>query len=161
MSNYTNSTIGGVNASLAFGIPMIIVAFCSVTICIVIIVLILKKGGSNFFQLKIVDRVAFYSVAYDLLFYTAQVAHGVHRAIANVIPDGIACSVQALFLLEFAFCQTLMSVVTAIFVFVLILKSYQIKFGSYDWKMHVPVIGIPLCILVTAACLNQLHSNRT
>jgi hypothetical protein len=39
---------------------------------------------------------------------------------------------QALFLLEFAFCQTLMSVVTAIFVFVLILKSYQIKFGSYD-----------------------------
>jgi hypothetical protein len=103
MSNYTNSTIGGVNASLAFGIPMIIVAFCSVTICIVIIVLILKKGGSNFFQLKIVDRVAFYSVAYDLLFYTAQVAHGVHRAIANVIPDGIACSVQALFLLEFAF----------------------------------------------------------
>lgn len=160
MSNSTNSSTT-TSASLAFGIPMVIVALCSVVICIIIIVLILKKSAGNFFQLKIVDRVAFYTVTYDLLFYAAQVTHGVHRALANGIPEGIQCSLQAIFLLEFAYSQTFLSIITAIFVFMLILKGRQISFGKYDWRVQLPVIGIPLAILITAAGFGQLRSNRT
>ena len=161
MSNATNFTTELPNASLAFGIPMAIVAVVSVIICIIIIVLILKRSAGNFFKLKIVDRVAFYTVTYDLLFYAEQVAHGIHRAVANGIPEGVQCSIHAVLLLEFAYAQTIMSVVTAIFVFVLIIQSRQISFGKYDWKMQLPVVGFPLAILIAAACFGQLRSNRT
>jgi ABC-type spermidine/putrescine transport system permease subunit II len=55
--------------------------------------------------------------------------------------------------------QVLLTVVTAIFVFVLVYRNRHLPLGRYDAILHLPVFGIPLVVLVVGAALDQIQPN--
>ena len=84
--------------------------------------------------------------------------------IHSVIIDGyslsrIACIIYGVFTYEFAISQVLLTVVTAIFVFVLVYRNRHLPLGRYDAILHLPVFGIPLVALVVGAALDQIQPN--
>ena len=146
-----------------FGCTIVAVTSVSVLTCIIVVIALLRSTSGNFFSWKVLDRFSMYNVAGDLLYYTAQIAYGVHHSVVGRLfarnPTGVSCTLHAILLFEFASAQIYLGLIMAIYAFVLIYFNRQISFGRYDYRLLVPLLILPLIVLVTAAFFDQYQPN--
>ena len=146
----------------AFSVVVACLTVVSVAFSFIILITIRQGKPSNFFKWKVVERFTVYTTVCDLLFYAVQIVYDIHLAINDGFSlSSIACTIYGVFTYEFAMSQVLLTVVTAIFAFVLIYRNRHLPLGRYDAMLHLPVFGIPLVVLVVGAALGQMQPNVT
>ena len=144
----------------AFSVIVACLTVVSVAISFIILITIRQGKPSNFFKWKVVERFTVYATVCDLLMYAVQIVYDIHSAIIDGYSlSRIACTIYGVFTYEFAISQVMLTVVTAIFVFVLLYRNRHLPLGRYDAILHLPVFGIPLVVLVVGAALGQIQPN--
>ncbi|VDI07115.1 Hypothetical predicted protein [Mytilus galloprovincialis] len=134
----------------------------SIFVCTTVLVssVVLNKDR-KFLNWRFIDRVSLYTAACNLFFYLTQAPLLLLPPPSNGTegPGGagdsmIFVSTFTILFMEFAFAEILMSIFIAICVLYLIFQNHSVKFGRYDWKLHLPVLGIPLLILAVCETIS-------
>ncbi|CAG2230194.1 unnamed protein product [Mytilus edulis] len=180
--NYTNlttsenATIGeSLNITLTneiefqpFAYVSFVLATGSIAACVLVIIFAFKKNEKTFFKWKRAQRFVVVTSICDILFYGVQLIFNIHVSVFNIhvsapglqyqLPPAI-CSIYAVFLLEFAYAQGILSIIAAASACFYILKQEELDLGKYDWKMFSFMFVFPAIVLVTASCNGGMGHN--
>ncbi|CAC5408451.1 unnamed protein product [Mytilus coruscus] len=136
---------------LPFEIVSIVLATGSISVCVLVIIFAFKKNGKTFFKWKRAQRFVVLTSACDILFYGVQFILNIDTQVSGLVPPPVICSIYAFFLLEFAYAQSNLSIITAATACYYILKQAEIDLGKYDWKMFSFMFVYPAILLATAS----------
>ncbi|CAG2235056.1 unnamed protein product [Mytilus edulis] len=136
---------------LPFDIVSIVLATCSISVCVLVIIFAFKKNGKAFFKWKRAQRFVVITSVCDLLFYGVQFIFNIDTQISGLVPSPVTCSIYGFFLLEFAYAQSNLSIIAAATACYYILKQAEIDLGKYDWKMFSFMFVYPAILLGTAS----------
>lgn len=111
----------------------------------------------SFFQWTISDRFVVYIAACDGLFNLSHLLDHVQMVVtrSHVHPPNL-CVVYAYLVVVFTTAQGLLVSVIALNSFCVVHFGKSGKFGSYDWKLHIFIFGIPTMEASLAVLLNKL-----
>ncbi|CAG2195863.1 unnamed protein product [Mytilus edulis] len=128
-------------------------ATCSISVCVLVIILAFKKNGKTFFKWKRAQRFVVMTSTCDILFYGVQLIYNINVPLfaLQYQPPTAICSIYTVFLLEFAYAQGNLSIIVAVSAFFYILKQEELDLGKYDWKMFSFMFVFPAIVLVTAS----------
>ncbi|CAC5386572.1 unnamed protein product [Mytilus coruscus] len=163
MTKLINDTDNVFETPKEFGIPMIVITFCSIVISSTVLISLMKTKNGNFFEWKIIDRFSLYTVICDILFYFSQTAYGTHNWLERRIPNlGIGkleCTIYGVLIMEFQLSQVILNTTTAIYAFNLVMRGRKMPLGKWDAYLLCPAFGIPLVLLTIAAFFDQFGRN--
>lgn len=111
----------------------------------------------SFFQWTLSDRFVVYIAACDGLFNLSHVLDHVQMVVtrSHVYPRNL-CVVYALLVVVFTTAKGLLVSAIALNSFCAVHFGKSVNFGSYDWKLHLFILGIPSMEASLAVLLNKL-----
>ncbi|CAC5377948.1 unnamed protein product [Mytilus coruscus] len=137
----------------------LVLATCSISVCVLVITLAFKKNGKTFFKWKRAQRFVVMTSTCDILFYGVQLIYNINVTVSGRVPPPAICSIYAVFLLEFAYAQCNLGGIAAATACYYILKQAELDLGKYDWKMFSYMFVYPAIILVTASLNGGMGHN--
>lgn len=144
---------------LPFDIVSIVLATCSISVCVLVIILAFKKNEKTFFKWKRANRFVVMTSTCDILFYGVQLIYNINVSVSGSVPSPAICSMYAVFLLEFAYAQAILGEIAATTACYYILKQKELDLGKYEWKMFSYMFVFPAIVLVTASLNGGMDHN--
>ncbi|CAG2212427.1 unnamed protein product [Mytilus edulis] len=137
----------------------LILATCSISVCVLVIILAFKKNEKTFFKWKRANRFVVMTSTCDILFYGVQLIYNINVSVSGSVPSPAICSMYAVFLLEFAYAQAILGEIAATTACYYILKQKELDLGKYEWKMFSYMFVFPAIVLVTASLNGGMDHN--
>ena len=90
---------------LPFDIVSIVLATCSISVCVLIIIFAFKKNGKAFFKWKRAQRFVVITSVCDMLFYGVQFILNIDTQISGLVPSPVFCSIYGFFFTRIRVCS--------------------------------------------------------